>query len=82
MEEYEKALYQQGRVKETQKYRKAVEAEDWQEIIKEKQKLEKMIKEYRKKQDILIKEQNPEILEKMKKEYEAKNAKRVVIAKV
>ena len=44
LEEYEKVLYHQGKIKETQSYRKAIENEDWQAIVNEKKKLQKMIK--------------------------------------
>ena len=44
LEEYEKVLYHQGKIKETQSYRKAIESQDWQAIVDEKKKLEKMIK--------------------------------------
>lgn len=70
--EYEKVMRHQGKIKETQSYRKAIEAEDWQEILKEKQKLERMIREYQKKQDMLIKEQNPEVLENIREEVRKK----------
>ena len=39
LEEYEKVLHHQGKIKETQSYRKAIESEDWQAIVKEKMKL-------------------------------------------
>ena len=43
LEEYEKALEKEGKIKFAKDYRDAVELEDWKVILEEKKKLRKMI---------------------------------------